>query len=108
MKTLMGPLFQDLQIGIMFINPLLVIFGAQPYMFGLVFRPIFQGICPQFIWPKLWYQYQYLHQLDPGDLPLIKLLVISAQHFSHLRLCGIPIASSGYVKIAIEHSHRNS
>ena len=26
-----------------------------PYFLGLFFRPEFQGISPQFIWPKIWY-----------------------------------------------------
>ena len=28
-----------------------------PYILGLFFRPIFQGIYPQFIWPEKWYVY---------------------------------------------------
>ena len=28
-----------------------------PYIFGLFFRPKFQWISPQFIWPKIWYVY---------------------------------------------------
>jgi hypothetical protein len=45
-----------------------------PYMFGLFFRFMYTGISPQFIWPKIWYSnVQYLHLLDPGDLPLIQV-----------------------------------
>ena len=41
-----------------------------PYMFGLLFRPKFQGISPEKNGLK-YGTFTYLHLLDPEDLPLI-------------------------------------
>jgi len=50
-------------------------------MFGLFSRPKFQGISPQFIWPTIWYS-QYLHVLDPEDLPSISYLELGKSTIS--------------------------
>ena len=60
--------------------------GGTYHIFGLFFRPKFQGISPQNMAKHM--VLTYLHLLDPGDLPLIPPLFHTRPEVEQLRSDG--------------------